>query len=462
MTRQRRRPRRPAKLWWSAVAIALCAAAGSLFWGAFVLTPKTQAESWTAWAFKGAVSVLLASYLIEPLIRHLQTGRRSNFHPRFRSAKRAFQGVLIAITASLFADAYRDGILKSLDSIGEWGSTSILLGLISYAWLRAIGAPYNEASNRADWFAVLGVLGFSLIGVALHVNRTNSNLIPGMAWSDHFDVRAWIDQTVNQWAFRTVLWSFIGRLGVWIPSRAASVKPAARLMLAAFATGIILEVLHAVGMFLYPSLAMQYFNTSRVKALFHPVFITLFWCVGIWLVTPRNLEQTQAPIADIVPTARPPLGHGTRLAILGIAVIVVALSARVFFSPISYTDPRIEFFTSNDPSPDPYGIHNLLTASSPGNASAKLYVHALVTLFHAPGQRLRTIPTQCDLVDSTRNFLMESKKLLVGIPDTVSGPRLYPKTSWIALIARGPWKPGSYRVDCKLPRVGVVDSFAMR
>ena len=58
------------------------------------------------------------------------------------------------------------------------------------------------------------------------------------------------------------------------------------------------------------SLAMQYFNTSRAKALFHPVFITLFWCVGIWLVTPRNLEQTQAPIADIVPTARPPLGTG--------------------------------------------------------------------------------------------------------------------------------------------------------
>ena len=269
MTRQRRRHRRPPKLWWSAVVIALCAAAGSLVWNAIFLN-ETQAESWTARAFKGAVSVLLASYLIEPLLRHLQTGRRSNFHPRFRSAKLAFQGVFIAITTSLFADAYRDGIIKSLDSIGEWGSTSILLGLISYAWLRAIDAPYNEASNRADWFAVLGVLGFSLIGVALHVNRTNSNLIPGVAWSDHFDVRAWIDQTVNQWAFRTVLWSFIGRLGVWILSRAASVKPVTRLMLAALATGIILEAAYALGMLLYSSLAIQYFNTSRANALFHP------------------------------------------------------------------------------------------------------------------------------------------------------------------------------------------------
>ena len=57
---------------------------------------------------------------------------------------------------------------------------------------------------------------------------------------------------------------------------------------------------------------------------------------------------------------------------------------------------------------------------------------------------------------------MEPKKLLVGIPDAVSGPGLYPKTLWIALSARGPWKPGSYRVDCKLPRGGVADSFAMR
>ena len=61
MTRQRRRPRRPAKLWWSAVAIALCAAAGSLLWGAVFLTSETQGESWTDWAVRSAVGVLLAS-----------------------------------------------------------------------------------------------------------------------------------------------------------------------------------------------------------------------------------------------------------------------------------------------------------------------------------------------------------------------------------------------------------------
>ena len=137
------------------------------------------------------------------------------------------------------------------------------MGLITYAWLRSIGAPYNEASNRADWFAVLGVLGFSLIGVTLDIHRINSDLIQYRdhvkPWSDDFDVRAWIDETVNQWAFRTVLWSCIGRLGVWIMSRTASVQPVARLMLAALATGVILEVGYALAMFLYSSLGHALF-----------------------------------------------------------------------------------------------------------------------------------------------------------------------------------------------------------
>ena len=168
MARQRRRHRRPAKLWWSAVVTALCAAAGSLLWGAFFLT-SDQDESWTAWAFKASAGVLLASYLIEPMIRHFQTGRPPNFHLQVRSAKVAFRGVLGTITGALLTDAYSEGIIKSFDSIGEWGATSLIVGLITYAWLRAIGAPYNEASNRAEWLGVLGALGFTLIGAAVDV-----------------------------------------------------------------------------------------------------------------------------------------------------------------------------------------------------------------------------------------------------------------------------------------------------
>jgi hypothetical protein len=459
-----RRARGSPKLWWAALATALCAAAGSLLWGAFFLTSQSKGESWTVWAFKGAFGVLIASYLIEPMIRHLQTGRPPIFHPRFRSMKATLQGVLIAVTVALLTDAYRDGILKSFDSIGEWGATSILLGLITYAWLRAFGAPYNEAANRADWFAVLGVLGFSLIGVALDVNRFNQQLIPEVAWSDQIPAQAWIDQTVNQWAIRTAVWGSIGRLGIWILARVSSVRPVIRLMLAAFATGVILEAAYGLGMFLYPSLAMQYFGTSPGKVLFHPVFITVFWCGGIWLATPRKLEQTQAPTANIAAAPLPRIGHGMRLTILGIAVVVVAFSARFVLSPIAYTDPRIVFFASNEPSPDPYGLHNLLTPGLPVNASTTQYVHAVVTVFHTPGQRPRTIPTTCGLGDSKGNLLLEPQKLLVEVPDKVSGPRHYPKTSWIVTFG-GPgyqWTPGLYRVDCRLPQGWVGGGFAMR
>jgi hypothetical protein len=462
---ERRRPHRSPKLWWSAVAIALCAAAGSLLWGAFFLTSPEKGEGWTTWAFKGAFGVLIASYLIEPMIRHLQTGRPPIFHPRFRSIKATFQGVLIAVTVALLADAYRDGILKSFDSVGEWGATSILMGLITYAWLRAFGAPYVEAANRADWFAVLGVLGFSLIGVALDVNRFNQGLIPGVAWNDQVPAVPWIDQTVNQWAMRTVVWSSIGRLGIWILARASSGGPVRRLLLAAFATGVILEVAYGVGMYLYPSLATHYFNTTSAKALLHPVFITVLWCAGIWLATPRKLGQTQAPIANIGVARHPRIGHGMRLTILGIAVVVVAYSARFALSPIAYTDPRIEFFSSSEPSPDPYGLHNLLTSGLRVDASTKRYVHAIVTVFHAPGERPRTIPTMCGLADSKGKLLMEPRELLVEVPDkVVSGPRYYPKTSWIVSFG-GPgyqWTPGLYRVDCKLPQGWVAASFTVR
>ena len=199
--------------------------------------------------------------------------------------------------------------------------------------------------------------------------------------------------------------------------------------------------------------AMHYFNTSRANALFHPVIITVLWGVGIWLATPRNLEQTQASSADTVGDCTSASRTRDAVDYPGDRSDRCCICRRASLSPrISYTNPRIEFFASNDPSPDPYGIYNLLTSSIPGNASAKRYVHARVTLSHAPGQRSRTIPTVCGLTDSAGKRLMESKKLLVVVPDAVSGPKLESRTSWIAVSRRGPWEPGLYRVDCTLPR----------
>jgi hypothetical protein len=449
----RRRPRRNPKLWWTAVVAALCAAAGSLLWGAFFLTPEKEGETWTDWVLKGTVGVLIGSYLIDPIMK----GRLPTlFHSRLRSMK-VFQAVLSLVTTGLLADAYSKGILKSFDSIGEWGAISMLVGLITYAWLQAIGAPYVEATARADWFAVLGVLGFSLIGVAVEVNRINSSLVPGVAWSDHFPAVAWIDQTVNQWVFRTVQWSFIGRLGVWIVTRTASIRPVVGLTLAAFAAGAVLEVAYGVSLFLYPSLAMQYFNTSPGKVLFQPVAITLFWCAGIWLVTPRNLAQVQEP-QDDAGTITQRLGHGTRLTILMAAMVGVALAVRFTLPPIAYTDPHIRVSMSGNISPSPYGTYNNpFTRKFPGLPPANVYMQAEVTVSHAPGQRSRKIPCKCALTDLTGNVLVESSLLVIDIPNTVSGPGSHSQTSWIGLRFIRPSKAGSYRVACALP-LGMVGS----
>jgi hypothetical protein len=93
------------------------------------------------------------------------------------------------------------------------GATSLIVGLITYAWLRAIGTPYVEASDRAEWLGVFGALGFTLIGAAVDIHRiSHGNVIPGLA--------TWIDQTFMLWAIRLVVWGFIGRLGVWIVTQA--------------------------------------------------------------------------------------------------------------------------------------------------------------------------------------------------------------------------------------------------
>jgi hypothetical protein len=455
------RPRFP-KLWWKASAIALCAAGGSLAWGAWFLSSPNSDESWTAWASKATAGVLIGLFFIEPLAQYSRVGRLPvTSISRFRSATGAAKAILSGVGLALLADAYRDGIIKSFDSVAEWGATSILIGLITYAWLRAIGAPYVEAAHRTDWFALLGVLGFTLFYIIVDVNRFNEKLIPGVAWSDQIEALPWIDMTVNQYAFRTAIWSSIGRVGIWILARSSRVEPVKRLMLAALATGFILEAGYGLGLSLNRSLAATHFKTSPGEVLFHPVFITAAWCLGIWLVMRREFKHTEAPIGGVpaVPLRR--IGHTTLVTLLGIAVVVVALVARIVLSPLAYSDARIEFVASAQPSADPYGLHNLMTYI-PGKVSTTRYVHAIVTVFHTPGQRARKIPVMCGLGDTKKPFI-QLPPLLVDVPDKVSGPGQYPKTSWIVRFGYTDyqWKPGLYKVVCQLPRGPVAADFQL-
>lgn len=442
---------------WNVGVIALCAAGGSLAWGAYFLSSADSDESWSAWALKAGFGVVLALYFAEPLFHYLRAGR---LPARFRSLPAAVKALLIGVSLTLLTDAYRDGILKSFDSFGEWGATSILIGLVTYAWLRAVGAPYTEAAHRADWFAALGVLGFCLVGVALDIIGFNEILVDKVAWKDQIAAVPWIDTTVNQWAFRTAIWSSIARLGIWIVARPSPVEPVKRLMLAAAAAGVILEAGYGLGLFLNESLATAYFKASPGEVLCHPVFITAAWCSGIWLAT-RRLMFTEAPIGRVAVGSPRRIGHATLVTLLGIAVVVVALVARLLLSPLAYSDAQIVFFTSDQPSPDPYGLHNLLT-SIPGNASTTRYVHAIVTVFHAQGQRTRKIAVSCGLGDSEKPFI-QLPLLLVDVPDKVSGPGRYPKTSWTVSFggAGYQWKSGLYKVACRLPRGPVAAGFKL-
>ena len=241
------------------------------------------------------------------MVRHLQAGRLpALFNPRFRTVRAAFRSVLALVTAGLLADAYREGIFKSFDSISEWGATSLIVGLITYAWLRAIDAPYVEASNRAEWLGVLGALGFTLIGAAVDVYRAHAGaFIPELATR--------IDQSVMQWVVRLVLWGVIGRLGVWIVTWTSPAGLVARLMLAALAAGGILEALTAVLLWSDSTIAKGLFKTTPGKVLLLYPVMTGLWCTGIWLADPRepwDRHQCRRPAETRVQ----PRGRGSRTA----------------------------------------------------------------------------------------------------------------------------------------------------
>jgi len=456
MAGTRRRPAAPSGPWRPAAAVALCAAAGSPVWGAVFLDTQGAGKSWTAWLVETTAAILIASFFFEPMVRHLRAGRLPALvHPRFRSAKAALQWMLAIIIAGLLAEAYRDGIFKSFDSISEWGATSLIVGLMTYAWLRAIDTPYVEASNRAEWLGALGALGFTFIGIVVDVYR---------ARPDDFvtELATWIDRSVMQWAIRLVLWGLIGRLGVWIVTRSSPAGVVPRLMLAALAAGGLLEALVAVSL-QFSSMATVWFNTTPGVVLLLYPFVTVAWCAGIWLVTPRNVPPPPVSLAD--QAARPRVTHRMRLAILCAAVTVVALGARALASPqIAYRDPRIAFFASDEASPDPYGFHNMLTPWLPRAAGANRYVHAVVSVSHAPGQRSARFTMTCKLATPARNSLVETRQLGLELPNAEARRGKFPKTSWIVSFG-GPdhrWQPGSYRVECELPRDVVSGDFTLR
>lgn len=448
------------RLWRAAAVAALCAAAGSPVWGAAFLGGHESGESWTIWVARCTAGVLIASFFFEPIVRHLQAGRLpALLRPRFRSASSVFRWALVIVIAGLLAEAYRDGIFKSVPSIGEWGATSLIVGLMTYAWLRAIDAPYVEASDRAEWLGALGALGFTLIGAAVDVyHRSRPGVfIPELA--------TWLDQFVMQWAIRLVLWGVIGRLGVWIVTRASTVGPVARLMLAAVAAGGILEALTAGSLWWNSAIFRPWLDTTPGAVLLLYPFVTFSWCAGIWLATPRSvLGPTAAPDAGPAATTRPRMAHRTRLGILCAAVVVIALWARLSAPPlVVYANARIDVFVSREPSPDPYGLRNFLTPAFPGAAETTRYVHAVVTVSHAR-QRSRKIEVACVVGDSARNPLTSPQRVEVDLPDAVASREHRLQTSWIVSFG-GPdqrWNPGSYKVECRLPRDVVSGDFTLR
>ncbi|HEY7204442.1 MAG TPA: hypothetical protein VIA61_09110 [Methylomirabilota bacterium] len=454
-------PRRSPRYWRTAAIAALCAAAGSPVWGALFLHQGPSEKTWLVWAAEVAFGGLLGWFLFEPLLHHLQAGRVPAVpRARARAFKTCVQGIG-AVAAAVLAEAYKDGIIKSLDSFGEWGGTCLILGLVTYAWLRAPAAPHREASERAEWYAVLGVLGFSLIAVAILAYRVFHD-------AERFDPTA-IDQVFYATVFRTVLWSVIARLGVRVLLQPRPPALLSRLLLAALVAGALLEAGVALGLLVDSSLAHRALGATPAKALLVYPFITAGWCFGLWVATPRDLGR----IAELPATPAPRISHRARLGLLYAAVLLVALATRFAFPPRppasleatpSYDSPRIAFFVSTESAPDPYGLYNLLSPAFPGQAATTRYVHALITVSHAPRMRPGPVEVSCRLTGDADAGPGAVSRRRIEVPDQMARSHGRGQTSWVMPFG-GPdyrWRAGSYKVACVHSRGTVGGDFALR
>ena len=454
------RPRSP-RYWRTAAIAALCAAAGSLLWGAVCLDRDPSEKTWLVWAAEAAFAALLGWFLFEPLLHHLQAGRvPAVSRARVRAFKTLVQAIG-AVAAAVLAEAYRDGILESLDSFGEWGGTCLILGLITYAWLRAPAAPYGEASERAEWYAALGVLGFSLIAVAILAYRVFHD-------PERFDPTV-IDQVFYSTVFRIVLWTVIARLGVRVLFRPRPPAVLSRLLLAVLVAGAFLEAGVVLGLLVDSSLARRTLNATSAQALLLYPFVTACWCFGVWVATPRDLDRFSQAHA----VSAPRISHRARLGLLYAAILLVALATRFAFPPQTparreatpfYDSPRVAFFVSAENAPDPYGLYNLLTPAFPGQAATTRYVHALITVSHAPRTRPGTVEVSCRLTGDADAGPETVSRRRIEVPDQVARSHGRDQTSWVMPFG-GPdyrWRRGSYKVACTHPRGTVGGEFVLR
>jgi hypothetical protein len=443
-----------ARHWRTATIAALCAAAGSPVWGAVFLGQDTPEESWLLWAAKVAAAALLGSFFLEPVIHHLQARRVPVMSgSKARSFKTLAQAAVAAVSAAVLAEAYRDGILKSFDSFVEWGGTCLIWGLITYAWLRAPATPYVEASDRAEWYAVLGVLGFSLIQTAA--------LVVGFEGSQSFDPRR-IDVVFYTTVFRIALWSFIARVGVRVLTGAWPAGLVPRLLVAALTAGALLEGGVALLLWLDPDFARRIFNTTPAIALMIYPFVTAFWCLGLWLATPRELDQ----VPELRRGLAPRMSHRTRLGLTYGAILIVALGTRMMLSnpTAAYDTTRIDVFMSAESTPDPYGLHNFLTPAFPGQAGTRGYLHAVITVSHERSVRPGSIDVSCRLTKAAGTAVDSVAQRRVEVPDSIARSNARRQTSWAMTFGEPsyPWEAGSYEVACTLPHGVATGDFELR
>jgi hypothetical protein len=114
--------------WRTAAYAALGAGGGILVWNG-IHGEKKPHEPWQMVALAFAMTVVLSTFFVEPLVHRLTRPEASGPHRRkIRVGLRWVRGSAIVVTVALFSEVYRAAALANLNDAADWLGVCALAG----------------------------------------------------------------------------------------------------------------------------------------------------------------------------------------------------------------------------------------------------------------------------------------------------------------------------------------------
>ena len=416
--------------WRTAAYAALGAGGGILVWNGIHGEEKPH-EPWQIVVLAFAMTVVLSTFFVEPLVHRLTRPEASAPHRRkIRVGLRWVRGSAIVVTVALFSEVYQSAALANLRGTADWLGVCALSGLMTRAWLDGLSDSPPQAARKAARIAPLAVLLFGAVGLLV-------DLVHGRPDFGAFMLRA---------VFSSGIWALLGFWGGRILERLRA-PLVSRLTLAVGLAGSVLTLSALV-------LRAMFFPGVPLHMVSINVFVTIGWWVGLWLclvpLAAHGVKARPGGMADDGP------GWSSPRLVIGAAMAVAVVAVLLPYAIPEPAEPVYDvdgmFFVANaDPLINPWNPHNQVLPSGvslDGRTSPYLHVILRVKYSSARKQDIRLTCSLADPKGASTRVLTPT----VPLPDPHPTPPGLAR--WVVTFEKADFRSGAgrYTVVCETPR----------